>query len=1216
MTWDFLCTFHRALSLSPIELDDYVCAMTYVPPYGQVGDDVVTTPVYIVEAHLAILKLLLQDKTSDDWWWSILETEVLQPEGMEIDGTMPDGDGEGRRGNTKDDTPHRPVIRMDITATLDAVEDPLITNSWLTTLEQLLNDRDIAVRRKAKVTRAIRTCLKLVSNPWIVIYLRKALNVGKVNGPIEMQQAIRWLVYHVRMARPDLGERGIPTSTIRNAREKVIQDVEQQMKTLGTSVPSVTEQDLTLVNGYDDDESDDEDDDDESDDDDDNDTKKPNHHDGDTGGNDSERPASVIPPKPLPTLVDLLLPPNKPQYNSEFVDAFSWSHIAGAMAIRIVHRKKRLLNEIDDAIRAANALPRLTVSERRERESLAVSRILTEVENTENESILEKASLHLSNGGNYLDLTPQERLCILRVLIEALYDSVRVYDVVSGNYKQRTGAMKALEVEQRRAKREAKEKMSHDEAAARERLAANVRQRFLNEQREEIRKLNDKSKEFSDDVIESLTDEDIIEFDDDIKADYEALPGPESFTKVEVSQMITNLLEESAFETHDLQVLTMSELEEKEKREFEELEGRYTGFGGDSALEDDSLDRETIRTLQGLRREVERARTQAETLPDLRANALTQLKDALDDGRIKVLRTAYNVAKKAKLVGSNDDTGGVWALDLMRDAALELEKAKQNKRVLDAQKDLVAKRNKCFIRTEPMGRDRYGTRFWSFSKKSDDGDGDDGTVWVETEFHLQQNNENGTNANSEDMVLSRDPKSIFFGAPDMEEDFAPKEHLKKFLNFSRCEYHSSGFAAKLALQHWGCHATEESLRSLIKSLDARGIRENDLKSKLKEILEETLGSGESEKADSLVPRSSDDIDADDAEVNRIRYDGDEAVFIEAKDASSGKDTIDAEAVDDLYSGISASVRIRQVLDPNKDSPVARYENGTVDAWKIRVNKVDTTEESESDPPDTLELPSWRAVSERGRIIWLTGEELMESVSRYTKWKQGQGYFENDAAFFLYRNALGKFCGKNAEAAYAASPYYFAKVMLKKEAELYPKLKTRNMENSWSGQNGARALWTNSMKDYAYDFQTVKQGLLTLENALFELTGSFNDYDIMDTADDLDAAALLKDPTTAFDIELESIEKALPGLWNSPKARKVFIYIVERSKTTGFLALALDLLCRNTMKYLQTHNLLNVRGGNSEHNFQALSSSSFEVPSSRTTRRMNAWQQQQQQLGYY
>ena len=1208
MTWDFLCTFHRALSLAPIELDDYVNAITYVPPPGQVGDDVVASPVYVVEAHLALLKLLLQDKSSDDWWWSILETEVLQQQNVEEEGVMNDHDDEGA-SSANVDSLHRPVVRIDIAATLNEVEDPLITNSWLTTLEKVLNDKDIAVKRKAKVTNAIRTCLKLASNQWIAAYLRKALNVGKVNGSLEMQQAIRWLVYQVRAARPDLRERGVQSNTIRIAREKVIHDVEQQMKSLGVSAPIVTDKDLTESHDYED-ESDDESDDEEDDE---------HHHmdgsrngyKGDTG-NDSELPASVIPPKPLPTLVDLLLPPNKPLHNSELLDAFSWPHIAGATAIRILHRKKRLLNEMDDAVRAASGLPRLTVSERREREQLAASRMLTEVENMTEDSTLEKASLHLSNGGNYLDLSPQERLCILRALMEASYDAVRVYDVVSGNYKQRTGAMKALEVEQRRAKREAKEKVASDEATARERLSANIRERFLHEQREEIRKLNDKSKEFSDDVIESLTDEDIIDFDDDIKADYEALPGPESFTKVEVSHMITKLLEESAFETHDLQVLTMSEITEKEKREFEELEGRYIGYGGESALEDDSLDRETVRTLQGLRREVERARTLAETLPDLRSNAIAQLKEALDDGRIKVLRTAYTVAKKSKLVGSNDDTGGVWALDLMRDAALELEKAKQNKRVLDAQKDLVAKRNKCFIRTEPMGRDRYGSRFWSFTKKSDDGDADDGTVWVETEFDVRNKSTMETDANSDH--LSRHSESIFFGAHDMEDDFAPKDHKDKFLQFSRCEYHTTGFSSNLALQHWGCHSTEESLRSLIKSLDSRGPRETDLKSKLKEILEETLGSGESEKVDSLVPRSTDDIDTDDTDIERLRYDGDEAVFIEAKDAANGIDNMDTEAFDDLYSGIGANVRIRQVLDPSKDPQVARYENGTIDAWKLCVKKADIMEESENDQPDVVEFPSWRAVSERGRILWLTGEELMESLSRFAKWKQGQGYFENDAAFFLYRNGLGKFSGKNSEAAYAASPYYFAKMMIKKESELYPKLKTRNMENSWSGQNGARALWTNSMKDYAYDFQTVKQGLLTLENALFELTGGFASYDFMDIDDrPLDVAAMLKDSSTAFDIELESIEKNLPGLWNSPKVRTVFLFIVEQSTTTGFLALALDLLCRNTMKYLQTHNLLNVRGNN-DHHFQT--SSSFEVPSGRTTRRMNAWQQQQQQGSYY
>lgn len=173
-------------------------------------------------------------------------------------------------------------------------------------------------------------------------------------------------------------------------------------------------------------------------------------------------------------------------------------------------------------------------------------------------------------------------------------------------------------------------------------------------------------------------------------------------------------------------------------------------------------------------------------------------------------------------------------------------------------------------------------------------------------------------------------------------------------------------------------------------------------------------------------------------------------------------------------------------------------------------------------------------------------------------------------------------------------------MLKKEAEFYPKLKNRNSDNNWGGQSGARALWTNSMKDYAYDFQTVKQGLLTLENALFELTGEFTDY--VDPQEPGDVEALLNDPKAIFDIELESMEKNLPGLWNSPTSRAIFLHIVKGSKTTGFLALALDLLCRNTMRYLQTHNLLNVRGGES--------AADAMVTSSRTTRRMNAWQQKE------
>jgi hypothetical protein len=111
---------------------------------------------------------------------------------------------------------------------------------------------------------------------------------------------------------------------------------------------------------------------------------------------------------------------------------------------------------------------------------------------------------------------------------------------------------------------------------------------------------------------------------------------------------------------------------------------------------------------------------------------------------------------------------------------------------------------------------------------------------------------------------------------------------------------------------------------------------------------------------------------------------------------------------------------------------------------------------------------------------------------------------------------------------------------------------------------------------------------------------------------LDVETILKDPTTVFDIELESIEKNLLGLWNSPIVRAVFLYIVEQAKTTGFLSLALDLLCRNTMKYLQTHNLLNVRtSSSSDRHFNSSSYASAEIQSSRTKRRMNAWQQQQE-----
>jgi DDT domain len=68
MTWDFLCTFHKTINVEPISLDDFTSALTYKPPEdGQMnGDDIQAPPVFLAEAHLGLLKLLVSDKQSDD----------------------------------------------------------------------------------------------------------------------------------------------------------------------------------------------------------------------------------------------------------------------------------------------------------------------------------------------------------------------------------------------------------------------------------------------------------------------------------------------------------------------------------------------------------------------------------------------------------------------------------------------------------------------------------------------------------------------------------------------------------------------------------------------------------------------------------------------------------------------------------------------------------------------------------------------------------------------------------------------------------------------------------------------------------------------------------------------------------------------------------------------------------------------------------------------
>jgi hypothetical protein len=196
--------------------------------------------------------------------------------------------------------------------------------------------------------------------------------------------------------------------------------------------------------------------------------------------------------------------------------------------------------------------------------------------------------------------------------------------------------------------------------------------------------------------------------------------------------------------------------------------------------------------------------------------------------------------------------------------------------------------------------------------------------------------------------------------------------------------------------------------------------------------------------------------------------------------------------------------------------------------------------------------------------------LLQGICRLMKRsKNDSSYFESDAAFLAYRNSSGRHCGKASEAAQAMTPIRFCQFMVRREAELYQGLKHIVYDNAWGGKNGNRNAWGASMKDFAFDLETAKEGLLTLESALVEITGGLPENA---TEEEPSGRALLENPATREDIELESIEKGVKTLWNSRASRAVFLEMMKTCKTVGFLALGFELLIRNAVAYIDANTI--------------------------------------------
>ncbi|CAM9806857.1 unnamed protein product, partial [Phaeothamnion confervicola] len=118
-----------------------------------------------------------------------------------------------------------------------------------------------------------------------------------------------------------------------------------------------------------------------------------------------------------------------------------------------------------------------------------------------------------------------------------------------------------------------------------------------------------------------------------------------------------------------------------------------------------------------------KARLRREQLREDRARAKAALRMALATGNLAALAAAAAAAQEAELEGEDDD-GNRWVLPELRDALVAVRKLQDVGRQAEVAGRFGRRLAEKFVRTEPVGVDRYGRRYWCFG-------GDDDRVYVE-----------------------------------------------------------------------------------------------------------------------------------------------------------------------------------------------------------------------------------------------------------------------------------------------------------------------------------------------------------------------------------------------------------------------------------------------------------------------------------------------------
>lgn len=511
--------------------------------------------------------------------------------------------------------------------------------------------------------------------------------------------------------------------------------------------------------------------------------------------------SSSLPPTRT-TLCCVLLDNSSPPDASE-VTALNYHNHLGIVCDMLLRHYKLTLLRSDASVRANRALPRLTPAEIGSRAEAAAAVMF-------GATIAAGLKAAVQGMGDmsatFAGLPLAGKVGVLKLLVEACYDTARVRGVVEDNAAGRWQAEQRVEVDRKNKRRDERTRRKEWEEKARQLVKARVEEKVRKEFEAEI-----KTKRAEAEGGGAEGDELTAEEKKQLEERLSAVSPPKKDVDEEAKRLrevdllgfdaSVQIIDSAGCAEMDDKKLRLL-LAEANGKDLSDLEGQG------SWVYEVGLSRAEISQLRDLRERIADAEEAKLKFPTERVDAIKALAEAAEGGSMKDIKRAVKEAKAVALTGQIPGGGGSYVHTAVRDAVLTLREAENRKRQIDAEKALVEEREKCFVRTDRVGGDRMGRTYWEFM-------GGEGIVWVK-----EAGEGEGRDAPFErDVTEGRGEEAASFG------------------NFVRQESGRTEEGAGGSPQSWTWYANETELRSIMRKMEERGRDERKLKEGLREVLD-------------------------------------------------------------------------------------------------------------------------------------------------------------------------------------------------------------------------------------------------------------------------------------------------------------------------------------------------------------------------------------------